>query len=145
MFLTLLFGQMMFDDDTAGDEDEAIVDDCYEAATDASDYAGSVSGGDRDNDHDDHDEHSPPEFYDDQPGSEVVDDGEDEALEVPEYVPPDDVPLDDPVTKAKVAQYEEMKRMFNRGKGARNSVGTLGPLARILLERKNSWYASRGR
>ena len=44
------------------DEDEAIVDDCYEAATDASDYAGSVSGGDRDNDHD---EHSPPEFYDD--------------------------------------------------------------------------------
>ena len=30
----------------ARDEDEAIVDDCYEAATDASDYAGSVNGGD---------------------------------------------------------------------------------------------------
>ena len=28
----------------AGDEDEAIVDDCYEAATNASDYAGSISG-----------------------------------------------------------------------------------------------------
>ena len=50
------------------------MDDCYEAATDASDYAGSVSGGDSDNDHDDHDKHSPPEFYDDKPGSEVVDD-----------------------------------------------------------------------
>ena len=29
---------------------KAIVDDCYEAATDASDYAGSISGGDSDND-----------------------------------------------------------------------------------------------
>ena len=50
-----------------------------------------MSGGDNDNDHD---EHSPPKFYDDQPGSEVVDDGEDEAVEVLEYAPPDDVPLD---------------------------------------------------
>ena len=31
----------------ARDEDEAIVDECYEAATDASDYAGSSSEGDR--------------------------------------------------------------------------------------------------
>ena len=51
----------------ARDEDEAIVDDCYEAATDASDFAGSISGGDSDNDHVD-----PMEFYDGQPGSEVV-------------------------------------------------------------------------
>ena len=61
---------LAFDDAVAArDGDEAIVDDCYEAATNAPDYAGSVSGGDSDNDHDNHDEHSPPEFYDDQPGS----------------------------------------------------------------------------
>ena len=54
---------------------------------------------------------------------EVVDDGEDEAVEVPEYVPPDDVPLDVPAAKAKAARYEETERMFNRGKGARNNVG----------------------
>ena len=29
----------------ARDEDEAIVDDCYEAATNASDYVSSISGG----------------------------------------------------------------------------------------------------
>ena len=32
----------------ARDEGEAIVDECYEAATDASDYAGSISEGDSD-------------------------------------------------------------------------------------------------
>ena len=38
-----------FDDVLAArDEDEAIVDECYEAATDASDYAGSISEGDSD-------------------------------------------------------------------------------------------------
>ena len=35
----------------ARDEDEAIVDECYEAATDASDYAGSISEGGSDSDH----------------------------------------------------------------------------------------------
>ena len=34
--------------DDVGDEDEAIVDECYEAATDALGYAGSISEGDSD-------------------------------------------------------------------------------------------------
>ena len=44
-------------------------------------------------------------------------------MEVPEYVPPDEVPLDDEGVKEKVARYEQTKRVFNRGKGARNAVG----------------------
>ena len=44
-------------------------------------------------------------------------------MEVPEYVPPDDVPLDDLAAKAKAVRYEETKWMFNKEKGARNSVG----------------------
>ena len=71
----------------ARDEDEAIVDECYEAATDASDYAGSISEGDSDPDHvelcDDQ-----PEFCDDQRDSEFFDGVGAEAVEVPEYVPP---------------------------------------------------------
>ena len=82
-----------FDDVVAaGDEEEAIVDDCYEAATVASDYAGSISECDSDNDHV---EHNP------MTDSEVGDVGEDEAVEVPQYVRPDDLPLDDLATKAK--------------------------------------------
>ena len=42
----------------ARDKDEAIVDNCYEAATDASDYAGPISGDDSDDQ---------PEFCNDQP------------------------------------------------------------------------------
>jgi len=106
----------------ARDEDEAIVDECYEAATDASDYAGSISEGDSDPDHvelcDDQ-----PEFCDDQRDSEFFDGVGAEAVEVPEYVPPDDVPLDDEAAKEKAARYEQTKRLFNRGKGARNAVG----------------------
>ena len=48
MLMTPPFGLMMF---WLLDEDEAIVDECYEAATDASDYAGSISEGDSDTDH----------------------------------------------------------------------------------------------
>ena len=44
-------------------------------------------------------------------------------MEVPEYVPPDDVPLDDQAAKEKAARYEQTKRLFNLGKGARNAVG----------------------
>ena len=60
--------------EAARDEDETIVDDCYEAATDASDYAGGLSEGDNH-----HVEHNPTEICDDQPGSEVVYVGEDGA------------------------------------------------------------------
>ena len=57
-----------FDDGLAArDEDEAIVDECYEAATDALNYAGSISEGDSDTNRvglcDDQ-----PEFCDDQQG-----------------------------------------------------------------------------
>ena len=100
----------------------AIVDECYEAATDASDYAGSISEGDSDPVYvelcDDQ-----PEFCDDQRDSEFFDGVGAEAVEVPEYVPPDDVPLDDEAAKEKAARYEQTKRLFNRGKGARNAVG----------------------
>ena len=72
--------------------------------------------------HHDHDQHHPPQFYDDQPGSKIVDDGEDDTVEIPEYVSPDDVPLDDPAAKVKAARYEDVQRMFNKGKGACNRV-----------------------
>ena len=112
-----------FDDVLAAkDEDEAIVDECYEAATHASDYAGSISEGNSDTNRlelcDDQ-----PEFFDDQRDSEFFDAVGDEAVEVPEYVPPDDVPLDNDAAKEKAARYEQTKRLFNQGKGARNSVG----------------------
>ena len=57
-----------FDDVLAArDEDEAIVDECYEAATDALGYAGSISEGDSDTDRVElcDDQH---EFCDDQHG-----------------------------------------------------------------------------
>ena len=66
-----------------------------------------------------------PEFCDDQPDSRFFDAVGDEAVEVPEYVTPEDVPCDDAAAKEKAARYKQTKGLFNRGKGVRNSVGKL--------------------
>ena len=90
----------------ARDEDEAIVDECYEAAMDASDYAGSISEGDCDIDHVElcGDQ---PEFCDDQRDSDIFEGVGAEAVEVPEYVPPNEVPRDDEAAKEKAVRYKQ--------------------------------------
>ena len=75
--------------------------------------------------------------------------------------------LNDEAAKEKAARYEQTKRLFNRGKGARNAVGkveryqygpnpvvhfvcrhaeigTPGPVGSNRVKIRNSWYASRG-
>ena len=106
MLTTSHFGLMMF----WLLEDEAIVDECYEAATDASSYAGTISEGDSDTDH--------VELCGDQPhqrGFEFFEGLGAEVVEVPEYVPPNEV-----------------------------EIGTLRCVGSIRVKLKNSWCASTG-
>ena len=87
---------------------------------DASDYAGSISGGDSDTQHV---EHNATQFRDDEPNAEFFDAVGDEALEGPEYVLPDDVLVMTP----------RRRRRHSRRK--RNGRSTTGKGQVIVLEK----------